>query len=178
MRLSFQLATLVTFGVTGLLLGEERITKAPMKEPDPKLSEKEEAEWDKAKAILAKSNVIELYSLEPIRDEKGKDNFHGWKVLGKTTVKEEAARKSLLAVTGTIGPGYGAKCFEPRHGIRVTSGDTHIDLIICFECSWVYIYFKGKGDDRLRLIIGRDQQPALDRILTEAKVPLPKQSKE
>jgi hypothetical protein len=178
MRIRVLLALLATFGVSGVSLGEEPKAKAPIKEPVPKLSEKEQAAWDEVKKILAKPTAIELYSLEPTRDEKAKDHFHGWKVLGKTIVKDDTERKSLLGVAGTIGPGYGARCFDPRHGIRVSSGDKSIDLIICFECSWVYIHFIGKDDDRLRLIIGRDQQPALDKILTDAKVPLPKQARE
>ncbi len=37
-------------------------------------------------------------------------------------------------------------CFNPRHGVRIRSGDTTHDLIICYECSQVMIF---RGDMRV-----------------------------
>ena len=92
-------------------------------------------------------------------------------------VKDAESQKKILAVAETIKVGTGAKCFDPRHGIRVTTGGKSVDLIICFECSWVYVYLD-KDDEAAHLTIKRDQQPALNKILTDAKVPLPAQAKE
>src|SRR3954471_16183202 len=89
-----------------------------------------------ARAALEKADEWELYSLDPARQkDPPKDAFHGWKVLGHTTVKDADARKKLLGDLekgaqdkhGTV-----AACFNPRHGIRVTAGDKTIDLVICF----------------------------------------------
>ena len=143
-------------------------------------AEEKQDQWEKAKAILAKPDQIELYSLYPElppAEEKPKETFHGWKVLGKTVVKDAESQKKILAVAETITAGTGAKCFDPRHGIRVTSGGKSVDLIICFECSWVYVHLD-KDDQAACLTIKRDQQPALNKILTDAKVPLPAQAKE
>src|SRR5262245_10421401 len=51
-----------------------------------------------ARAILEKAEQIELLSIDPERPkEKPKDDFHGWKVLGRTVVKDAEVRKKLLA---------------------------------------------------------------------------------
>jgi hypothetical protein len=45
-------------------------------------------------AALEKAGQFELYSLEPSDREKNDgERFHGWKVLGKATVKDKDARQ-------------------------------------------------------------------------------------
>ena len=129
-----------------------------------------------AKAALEKATEWELYSLDPSRlKEPPEDNFHGWKVLGKTTVKDAETRKKLLAALdkgAKDNDGTVAGCFNPRHGIRVKAGDTTIDLVICFECFSASVF---AGDERSgSFLTTASPQPALDKVLTDAKVPLPK----
>ena len=132
-----------------------------------------------AKAALEKATEWELYSLDPEHQkDPPKDGFHGWKVLGKTTVKDADTRKALLAALdkGAMdNDGTVARCFDPRHGIRVKDGDKTIDLVICFECYQVKVFTGDKhaGD----FLTTRSPQPALDKVLTDAKVPLPKARK-
>src|SRR5262245_63891052 len=53
---------------------------------------------DDLKTVLEKADKFELFSLDPAPSkEKPADAFHGWKVLGQTTVKDAEARKTLLA---------------------------------------------------------------------------------
>ena len=129
------------------------------------------------KDVLNKAEQLELYSLEPgnaNKDDKP-ETLHGWKVLGKTTVKDARARKELIEAAGKPSRKGGAKCFEPRHAIRATHAGKTVDLVICFECSWVYVY---EGDkETAKLTVDRKEQPAFDRVLREAKVPLPKKPK-
>jgi hypothetical protein len=66
----------------------------------------------------------------------------------------------------------GAKCFLPRHGIRVTADGKTIDLVICFECSWIYIYYGDKDGPHVTTSGG--PQPAFDKVLKDNGVPLPK----
>src|SRR5262249_13241443 len=107
-----------------------------------------------------------------------KDNFHGWKVLGKTAVKEKADRGKLVEALekgikendGTV-----AACFNPRHGIRVAKGDKTIDLVICFECFSLEVW---KGEERSSVLTTGSPQKAFDKVLTDAKVPLPKRADE
>jgi hypothetical protein len=127
-------------------------------------------------AALDKAESIELYSLDPNNPtEKPKDGgFHGWKVLGKTTVTKDAKERSLKALYKGIADNDGkvAACFIPRHGVRVTHDGKTFDLVICFECLQIQVF---EGDKRSGVLVTRGPQPTLDKILTDAKVPLPKQ---
>ena len=68
--------------------------------------------------------------------------------------------------------GQGSKCFDPRHGIRATAAGKTVDLVICFECSWVYSYF---GDEKgVQGVTTGTPQATFDKILKDAKVTLPK----
>jgi len=183
MRLCAALVPQILF----LAAGSAAIAQEPQKErPVPKLTKEKQARLDKAQAILAKPDQVELLSLDPTLlvgpvhfrpDEKPKELFQGWMILGRTVVKDADARKAVLAAVGTSKRGYGPRCFEPRHGIRATSGGKTVDLVICFECGWVYFYLD-KEEDAVELIIGREQQPVLDKVLTDAKVSLPKPAKD
>src|SRR5687767_8293153 len=92
--------------------------------PTPALAQENKLP-DAVATALEKAAEIEVYSLSEDRDEKG---WHGAKVLGKTTVKDAESLKALVAGVkkGVADGDRGAKCFVPRHGIRVThDGKTH-----------------------------------------------------
>jgi len=135
---------------------------------------------DKAKAILDRAEQLELFSLDPELDRKaGKDGFHGWKVLGQTVVKDAPARKQVVGslYNGIAeNTGNGAKCFDPRHGVRATVEGKTVDLVICFECSWVYVYYDREGDRQGVAITTGKPQAVFDKVLKDAGVPLPKQA--
>jgi hypothetical protein len=140
-------------------------------------AEKEKNELPaKVKAILDKADQLELLSLDPdSKKPKAKDDYHGWHVLGTTVVKKAEVRKLILeALVKGIAESeeHGAKCFEPGHGIQATSGGKTVDLVICFECKWVDAYF---GDEKVtKLVTTWKPRTTLDKVLTDAKVPLPK----
>jgi hypothetical protein len=135
------------------------------------------------KAALEKADQWELFSLDPsVLNIEGepekyppKDAFQGWKVLGKTTIKDADKRKELLAllVKGAADDkAQGIRCFEPRHGIRMTIDGKTIDLVICFHCMQAYVY---TGEKKMGYFLTGDApQAALNKVLTDAKVPLPK----
>lgn len=187
MRLCGAVVTLILF----LVPGTGAIAQETPKEPQVlKLSKTEQARWDKARAILAQPDKVELFSLDPNLtigeysgacscgpDEKPRVVFQGFKVLGKTEVKDAVAWKAVLAVAGKINPGSGPRCFWPRHGIRATAGGKTVDLLICFECTWVHV-FLDMEEEAVELVIDPKQQPILDKVLTDAKVPLPTPAKD
>jgi hypothetical protein len=123
---------------------------------------------------LSKPSRVELLSLEPGRPRgKPKRSFHGWKVLGGTLVVDREKQNVLLsAVDRGIAESDGsvAVCFEPRHGITVTSGSTVVDLVICFECLQVEAFVNGKAVEGAPTT--SMPQPILDKLLEEAGVPL------
>jgi hypothetical protein len=128
------------------------------------------------KAALEKADSWELYSLDPEqRKDPPKVAFHEWRVLGKTTVKDADTRKRLLAALemgAKTNDGTVADCFNPRHGVRVKSGGKTVDLVICFECYKTVIYTGGEKTGGYKT--ERSPQTALNKVLTDAKVPLPK----
>jgi hypothetical protein len=133
------------------------------------------------KAVLEKPERFELLSLDPaVEQAKGKEGFHGWKVLGKTTVKDSDVRKEIVTALDkgiADSNARGAKCFDPRHGIRVQRDGKTVDLVICFECGWVYV-FAGDKEDRQGVAVTTDKpQAVFDKVLKAADVPLPKQGK-
>jgi hypothetical protein len=131
-----------------------------------------------AKATLEKAEDFELLSLDPgTGKEAPQGDFHGWKVLGKTTVKDAKVRKELVDafVKGVAeykdGP---AKCFDPRHGIRVTRKGTIVEFVICFECSQTRVY--GGGVNGQLFLVSGSPTEVFNKVLRDAKVPLPKQA--
>jgi hypothetical protein len=131
-----------------------------------------------AQAILDRADQIELYSLEPNptaeqRKASKEKPLHGWLVLGKTKLEAAPTRKAVLdaLAKGMAAPSRGAKCFDPRHAIRATRGGKTVDLVICFECSWVHVHLGGKKDGPA-LTIASGTQPAFDKVLKAAGVPL------
>jgi hypothetical protein len=132
---------------------------------------------DWAKTIVAKAASFELYSLDPGQDVDPKDKarLHGWKVLGKTTLKRtDEAGKALLQALDKSRVGLGAKCFDPRHAIHAEHDGKKVDVLICFECGWAYVY--PSDGDHVILKIDRTAEKVFNKLLTDAKVPLPKQA--
>src|SRR5262245_57513543 len=82
--------------------------------------------------ILANATELEVYSIDPaVKVEK--DGFHGYKILGKTTVKKEEAVKELVAAFKKgVEEAEKArqKDYQPRHGLRFKIRDTTIDVIL------------------------------------------------
>lgn len=131
---------------------------------------------DAVAKALEQADAVEVYSLGGETNEK--DGWHGAKVLGKTTVKGEKAQKELSDVVkkGVAEGDRGARCFIPRHGLRVTHESKTYDLVICFECGWLYLYTDKSAKPQIFLISASPEKP-LNKILTDAKVPLAKPDK-
>jgi hypothetical protein len=125
-------------------------------------------------AALRTAEQFELLSLDPDRQEvEPSEAFHGWKVLGTTTVTEAAVREELIAAleNGVRNAFVPAECFIPRHGIRLTSGGVTTDFVICFQCAQVQAFVADKPAQGF-LTTG-SPQAVFDNVLKAAKVPLP-----
>jgi hypothetical protein len=62
------------------------------------------------------------------------------------------------------------KCFNPRHGIRVTYEGKTAEFLICFECFQVMVYVTGEKEQRV--LITDSPAPIFNQTLQNAKVPL------
>jgi hypothetical protein len=127
-----------------------------------------------AKAALEKADQFELLSVDPAQN---KGNFHGFRVLGRTQVKDADTRKKLVAAFEKgveENDGGAGMCFNPRHGIRVTYKSKVVEFVICFQCSHVDVYGDEKRD---HFLTTGSPQPVFDQVLREAGVPLPEPAK-
>jgi hypothetical protein len=157
------LALLMLLTARAAVLGGEKDNKIP----------------DDLRVILEKAEQFELLSLSPEQlREKPKNTFHDWKVLGKTTVKDAEVRKKLVTAfkKGVAeNKGEAARCFNPRHGIRVTHDEKTVDFVICFECFQVQVF---AGEKQVKGFLITDSPAAtFDQVLKEAKVPLAEKPK-
>lgn len=130
---------------------------------------------DDASKLLDAADSVELLSLDPSRiDAKAKDQgFHGYKPLGKTVLKGEAKKALLATLRKGIADSDGsvAGCFRPRHGIRALLKGKSVDLVICYECHSILIF---AGDKPSSTPTHPGPAKQLNKILADAKVPLPK----
>jgi hypothetical protein len=69
--------------------------------------------------------------------------FYNYPVLGSLEVLSDEEKNELINV---FSEGIGkseknpARCFIPRHGLRISSSAATADFIICFECSHVLVH--------------------------------------
>ena len=137
--------------------------------------------------ILQQAETMEVLALDPNqqreRSEKpdteekaaAENDFHGWKILGRTKVTDGAIRKEVVTslLKGMQEIDVGAKCFIPRHGLRVTAGDESVDMVICFQCSRLSAYVNKNPKDEYLLVDGT-AAPALNKILKKVGISLAK----
>jgi len=128
------------------------------------------------RSVLDRAESVELLSLDPGDADPGADDkalFHGYRILGRTPLKEDTRRTVLSALDKGIQESDGkvARCFNPRHGIRATREGKTVDLVICFECLSMRAYFEGR--QTAGALTTRSPQPTFDRTLRAAGVPLP-----
>lgn len=131
--------------------------------------------------LLDKAETFELVSLDPDNRGKGvvaKDGFQGWKVLGKTSVKDEERKRLTAALRLSVEDNFGiaAACFIPRHGIRLKGDGKTVDLVICFECLSAQVFVDGKRGKGF--LTTNEPRAAFDAVLKTAGVKLPKPAKE
>lgn len=123
---------------------------------------------------LSNPEQLTLFSIDGRdlnRREKGitDETFQGFPVLGKLEISDPNERKKLIAALKEgirRGPIAGAKCFWPRHGIRVTEKGKTIEFAICFECR-NFSMDPGPGG-----LISGEVQPAFDKPLKDAGIPI------
>jgi hypothetical protein len=124
---------------------------------------------------LESAPEFELLSLDPRQpDEDSPSEFYRRKVIGKIIVKDMALRNRLLAVfdAGVREPAEPAKCFDPRHAIRVRHAGKTFYLTICFHCNQVYVFVDDRLNDKYDFLTAKSPLPVFDEELKSAGVPL------
>ena len=128
-----------------------------------------------AERVLRTPDRLELWSLEPEFIGMGATGaFQGWKGLGRISISTAEQRAKVVALLRrgiAESDGSVAACFDPRHGIRATSEDTVVDLVICFACLQIDVYVNNERLGHGVLTRGSPQEE-FDRLLRYAGVPL------
>ena len=131
---------------------------------------------DASRRILDESERFVLLSLDPVQSKEpsteAAEKFHSYPVLGRVEIKDANQKHRLLRALykgvedsdGTV-----ARCFNPRHGIRAVSGTNWIELVICFECSYMQEY--GTGSRHGATTTGSPGE-TFNRVLKDAGVPI------
>ena len=121
--------------------------------------------------VLSAPESFELMSLLPERGDHppagAGEDFHGYRVLGRAFVTDASEREELLdAFEPGVKESDGrvAKCFNPRHALRIRKGARTIDLAICFECLQSIIY---EGSTERRVIHTQGAEQRFDSALAQ-----------
>ena len=70
---------------------------------------------------LRHASDYEVYSLSPARGAASAEDFHGWKVFGRTSIPDPAIRKQLtdaLCAAMSESDGFAVGCFSPPSPCR------------------------------------------------------------
>lgn len=129
---------------------------------------------DAANALHSATNVV-LYSLEPLGELTPKDKtLHGVRILGETKLDARRSRVAINAFESAIATGatnFGARCFEPRHALRVSADGQTYDFMLCYECQWLALM---RDDKEIVRVCAIGVPVDLNKLLTGAKIPLAK----
>ncbi len=135
--------------------GESAVVQAATPTPVVQASNEKNRLPAEAEALLRAASTLELFSLDPTplppdAAPPAQGALHGYRITGRASLSEASPRKALaeLVLRGIReSDGSQAKCFKPRHGIRVEQGAMVLELVICYECLSIEAYGNvfGKG---------------------------------
>jgi len=127
---------------------------------------------DEALAILGQAEHLTVFSVDPVFPKtKPREDFHGWRVRGKTVVADPGTRASLVtALKHGVDEHRGEmmRCFIPRHAVRATHGGKTADVVICFECYNARVYVDGR--QLPGFLVSQSPEPAFARVLAGGKM--------
>jgi hypothetical protein len=130
-------------------------------------------------SVLRNADEIEVYSIDSGTSGPGTILFHNESALGMTVVKHAAQRKDIISslehASLPTSSSFSMLCFNPRHAVRVKHGDKIADFLLCFECVNMSV---GTENEIGRIMeMAYLFEPLLDKILTDANIPLAPKSK-
>ncbi len=107
-----------------------------------------------ARRVLEHADSFELLSLWPRSDDTEdkawrkdtREILHWTIILGGVPIKSAADRQNLLdtldrATDDKIAP---HACFNPRHAIRAVRDSDTVEVVICFECEHMEVWYNGE----------------------------------
>ncbi len=106
---------------------------------------------------------------------KGEELLYEYPILGRVIVTDPSQKQLVIALVKQdiqIGWPVQAKCFYPRHVLRVVKAGRIIDVVICFECHKCEIHQNGDSDGGLTQTFGERSLTLLNKIIRDAGVPI------
>lgn len=124
----------------------------------------------RAAALLRKAETIKVLSLDPFKSAADPKGFHDWSVVGTVPVAAKEREALVNAIVAGVAPSNWpiASCFNPRHGVHAIAKEGILDLVICFECNQVEVFYSGGGRDFY--MPGYTLEAPLSRIITKAGI--------
>jgi hypothetical protein len=127
-----------------------------------------------ATEILKQATSFELLSLNPFYEPNNDKSFYGYRILGKTVVENDEAKKLFAdlekgVAEQTSGP---MDCFNPRHGIHAVANGEAADIVICFECRQCEVFANGKASGKF--YVSKSPSTSFNAALTKARVHIAK----
>jgi hypothetical protein len=123
--------------------------------------------------VLENAAEFEIVSIDPWAKVGSKDaTFRGYRLLGKTTVKDKRIRRQVAdAIYDSVNQGTAsALCFDPRHVVRASVAGKTFDFVICFQCDNMHVH-PGPDDSYWHYPISKSAKPVLQKILNDADIP-------
>jgi len=106
---------------------------------------------------------------------KGEELLYEYPILCRVIVTDPSQRQLVIALVKEdiqIGWPAEAKCFFPRHVLRVVKAGSTVDLVICFQCHKCEMHKNGDSDGGLMQTFGERSLTLLNKILKDAGVPI------
>jgi hypothetical protein len=125
--------------------------------------------------ILQNADKFEVLSISPSSGSFGdhlktrllrRKMFHQFTVLGETEVKEAEVRQKIIeALKSDVKQKIAREhCFDPHHGIRAVRNNREVDLVLSFECHYLYVF---DGRNRQGLTVGSSVEPLLNAAIEQ-----------
>lgn len=120
---------------------------------------------DEIQRTLRHAEQLELFGVVCERDAfPGETTIRGYPIVSTAQVSG-ATRDAVLAdvYRGVIEGNAFAMCFEPHHALRAVDDGLLVEVVICFECSQLYVY--RNGTESGYATISAAARAGLDRLL-------------
>ena len=133
---------------------------------------------EEGREVIEQADAVTLFTVNPTRIVDGKlspeaERIRGYGILGTADITDAGERRRLIEALyeGLKGEGAGpASCFLPRHALRFQKGRRVIEALICFQCTWVYLFEDGVEKEK-RMLFGAGVKPVFDSIIKQRKLP-------
>ncbi len=99
-----------------------------------------------SRQVFEKSDHMTLYAVGLMPEHGASNTFHDYPIIGRTEITQLKMRRDIVAYLyhGVETYRWASACFKPRHAIRASQGKKTVDLLICFDCSGIQLWYGDK----------------------------------